>query len=103
MPDMFPGPPSIASLLYTSFSNGEAGGDGKILIFEMAGDCEVDIGASLLSGLSDGDCVLYGCSTELRVGEKLSRGFGSGGDMRLEIDGSLVMFVVLGKVEKCGN
>lgn len=69
----------------------------------MAGESELDIGASLLSGLRDGDCVLYGCSAAFRVGLKLSSGLGSGGDMRLEIDGSLVMFVELGRIEKGGN
>lgn len=54
------------------------------------------MGASLLSGVRDRGCVLYGWSAELRVGLKLSRGLVSGGDMRLEIDGSLVMFVALG-------
>lgn len=83
---------------YTGFSNqGETGGDGKILIVDVAGDCELDIGASLLSGLRDGGCVLYGWSAEFRVGLKLSRGLASGGDIRLEIEGSLVMFVALGE------
>lgn len=97
MPGMFPGPSSIESLLYIGFSSqGDTGGDGRILMVDVAGDCALANGASLLSGVSDRGCVLYGCSAELRVGLKLSSGLVSGGDIRLEIDGSLVMFVALG-------
>lgn len=64
------------------------GGDGKIGIVGLLGDGRVAIGGRWQPGLSD-----RGSSVDLRAGLKLSCGIASGGDIRLAIDGSLVMVV----------
>lgn len=54
-----------------------------------AGDERLEIGGRVFSGLYD--CLLVGgvdSADFRRVGLKLSIGFGSGGDIRLDIDGS---------------
>lgn len=55
----------------------------------QAGDDRLEIGGRVFSGLYDCLFVVGVDSADFRmVGLKLSIGFGSGGDIRLEIDGS---------------
>lgn len=67
-------------------------------IVGLLGDGRVAIGGRRPRGLSD-----RGSSAGLQAGLKLSCGVASGGDMRLAMDGSLIMVIdAIGAHEKCG-
>lgn len=74
--------------------HGETGGDGRILA-DLLGDAWPDIGANLLPAGYDISCAVDGDCEALTAEMKLSIGLGSGGDIKLEIGGSRVIFAVL--------
>lgn len=79
--------------MYCLLAHGDTGGDGRILA-DLFGDAWFDKGASLLSGENGCFCDTDG-DWDARTAElKLSIGFASGGDIKLEIGGRRVIVVV---------
>ena len=75
---------SLLSLL----AHGETGGDGSILIF---GEEWFSRGGRVIGVVYDGFSIAVDNCGVFIVGLKLSTGFASGGDIRLEIGGSRVV------------
>ena len=71
--------------------HGDTGGDGRILV-ALPGDAWPDIGANLLPTEYDDSCTTDGDFDALTAEAKLSIGLVSGGDIKLEIGGSRVIF-----------
>lgn len=81
--------------------HGETGGDGRILA-DLLGDAWPDIGASLLPAVYDVSCIVDGDCKAFAAELKLSMGLGSGGDIKLEMGGSRVIFAVVMMLSRGG-
>lgn len=75
--------------------HGDTGGDGRTLVVALSGDGQSEIGGRVFSALNDALGVENGGGPEISGELKVSRGFASGGDIRLRIDGNRVMLVEL--------
>ena len=80
--------------------HGETGGDGRFLAV-LLGDALPDIGANLLSAEYEGSCAVDGDCEALAGDMKLSMALGSGGDIKLEIGGSRVIFALVMMLSGC--